>query len=220
MRFLLALPLVVSLCGCWPFTINIKPPVIVGTPEHPGVPATPPATGAEKPKGVAELEKEVATCRDNERKAEAATKDALARLADAKVIAAQHKLYWIMGIAGLAFLLCIAGAIWLSGFAKYFIYGAVASLSTILGCYFLAEWVVPHLNAILIVFTVLIGLAAVAALVLWRYDRKALTQTVAAVEAYKPNMAGYKEHFRQFLDTDVDGWLNWTRSKLGLLPKK
>lgn len=200
--------------GCWP-TVEVKPPV-VNVPSLVKPEPKPEPKPDNEPKSVKELEKEVAAAKEAESKAHRVTEAKEKELADAKLRAQQHRLYVVIAFCGLAFVLCLAGAIYLRGLSKYFIYGCILSVAVAILAYFLAI-ILPYLLWIVVG---LVSLGAVAAFVLWRFDHKALQQTVEAVEAFKDKMPGYKDHFTKFIDTDADAWLNRTRASLGLLPKK
>lgn len=203
-------PVVNLASGCWP-TVEVRPQVV--TPALPKPEARPEAKPDNEPKTVKELEKEVAAAKEAETKAHQAVEAKEKELADAKIRAQQHKLYIVIAFCGLAFILCLAGAIYLRGLEKYFVYGCILSVAVAVLAYFLAI-ILPYLLWIVVG---LVSLGAVAAFIIWRYDHKALQQTVTAVETFKDKMPGYKDHFKQIIDTDVDGWLNRTRKKLGLL---
>lgn len=196
--------------GCQPFS----PQVVVAPPAIGTAPAKPEAK-PEKAKSVDELEKELAAARQAERDAEAAVKSKEKELAEAVTLSRQHKLYWMVGILFLAMLGCIAGAVYLAGLRKWFIYGALTCAGLAILCLGVAA-ILPYMP------WVIAGVVVVGALVLlawWKRDHKAVEQVVTAVEGVKGDLPGYKEKFRQVIDTDVDAWLNRVRSRLGALKK-
>ena len=194
--------------GCQPFA-----PQVVVSPTS--VAPVKPAAKPEKAKSVDELEKELAIARQAERDAEAAVKSKEKELAEAVTVARQHKLYWMVGILFLAMLGCIAGAVYLAGLRKWFIYGALTCAGLAILCLGVAA-ILPYMP------WVIAGVVVVGALVLlswWKRDHKAVDQVVTAVEGVKGDLPGYKEKFRQVIDTDVDAWLDRVRSRLGALKK-
>jgi hypothetical protein len=199
--------------GCNGVTVKVPDLPAVVAPAAVPKPAEP---ASAKPKSVDELEKELADAKKAERAAHAAVESKTQELADAVTTARQHKLYWMVGICFLAMLGCVAGAIFLRGLAKWFIYGAVACAALIVLCLSVAA-ILPYLPWILLGIGVLTGVVLLA---WWRLDHKGLQQVAAAVEGIKGQVPGYKEHFRQFIDGDADAWLNRVRKNLGLLGKR
>jgi len=188
------------------------PQVVVAPPQGNG-PATPEKPN--KPKSVEELEKELADAQKAERKAHQEVENKQKELDEARLTEQRHRLYWVMGWSLLAALGCVAGAIYLTGVRKYFIYGfftciAVAALALTL------SFILPYLIWIGLGLLVAGGLFV---LYCWKNDHKGLRQVAQAVETFKDRMPGYKEHFKQVIDTDADAWINRTRKKLGLLKK-
>jgi uncharacterized membrane protein len=207
--------------GCSWFTVKLPETSKVVAPA--AVPAIPPT---EKPKAdkpartVEDAEKELAAAKQAEADAKKAVVDAHQQvedkekaLADAHITEQQHKLYWMVGWSLFAALACVAGAIFLTGVRKYFVYGAIAAVGVAASAMLFAA-ILPYLLYIGIGLLVL-GLGF--AFVCWHNDHKGLRQVATAVETFKGQMPGYKEHFAKFIDSDVDGWLNKTRKKLGLL---
>lgn len=189
------------------------PQVVVAPPSAPG--ATPEKPKTDKPKSIEELERELAAAKQAEVKAGQKVEAAEKALGDARIEAQKTKLYWVMGIAILLSLGCVAGFVYLPGVRKYFVYGFAACIAVAAMAWTLAA-ILPYL------MWIGLGLLAVGgafAFYCWRNDHKGLRQVASAVESFKDRMPGYKEHFKQLIDTDVDGWLDRTRKKLGLLKK-
>jgi len=173
-------------------------------------PPKPPTTG--KAKTVEEVEKELVAAKEAQVKADQLVEQKEKELKNARITERQHKLYWMVGICFLGLLGCVAGAIFLSGLAKYFVYGAIACAVMALLCLGVAE-LLPYMPYILL------GLGTIGGFILiawWRLDHKGLRQVATAVEGLKSQLPEYKGHFRQFIDGDVDGWLNRVRANLGL----
>jgi hypothetical protein len=215
-RFLLVAPLAIALSGCWPF--SSKPAVVVdlgGNKPPATAPAGNPAAPAAPKTKVEQLEAEVAAAKVAEQKAHDDVKLKEKELESARLAALRAKLYWTVGIALLAALACLAGAIWLPLLKKQFIIGIAASVAVASLAVCLAA-ILPYLVWI---GAGLLTIATIAAIYYWRNDSKSLRQVVGAVEAFKDQMPGYKEHFAKFIDTDADAWLNSVRTKLGLLKK-
>lgn len=189
-------------------TVEVAPPITTG-------PATPEQPKTDKPKSVEELEKELIAAKKAEVKAHQEVEAKQAELDEACLTEQRHKLYWVVGWSLLAALGCVVGAIYLPGVRKYFVYGVFAAIAVAALAITLASILeyLPYVGVGLLV------LALFFAIYCWRNDHKGLRQVASAVEAYKSKMPGYKEHFKQFIDTDVDGWLNRTRKHLGLLKK-
>jgi hypothetical protein len=191
----------------------------------PKVPALVPPTGAPSTPGpskptsdmsVSELEKAVADAKAEIKKAKTKLDEAETALKEGVLLARQHKLYWIGGICILAALGCIAGAIWLSNFYKPFLMGFAAFTVTAIAAFTFAA-LLPYLPWIIVGFVVL---AAGTVFYFWKRDHKSLTQLVQGVEAAKPQLANYKQHFNTYLDSDVDAWITKLRTKMGLLQPK
>lgn len=196
--------------GCWP-----TPQVVVGPTTTAEAKPEPVKPKVDKPKTVDELEKELAEAKKAEVKAHQEVEAKKQELAEAVTVARQHKLYWMMGILFLAMLGCIAGAVYLAGLRKWFIYGALTCAGLAILCLGVAA-ILPYMP------WVIAGAVTVAALVglaWWKRDHKAVEQVVTAVEGVKGDLPGYKEKFRQVIDTDVDAWLDRVRSRLGALKK-
>jgi hypothetical protein len=193
-----------DVAGC----VTVKPQVVVTPPS-----VTPPAATPEKPKTVEQLEKELAEAKDAKVKAGQAVDAKEKELAAGRISEQRHRLYWVVGWSLLAALGCVAGAIFLAGVRKYFVYGVIASVA-VAACAIVFAAILPYL------LYIGIGLLVAAlgfVLYCWRNDHKGLRQVTTAVETFKAQMPGYKEHFKTIIDTDVDGWLNRTRKNLGLL---
>jgi uncharacterized membrane protein len=202
--------LVVSLLACFAtgcswFAVkypDLPAQNITGVPEKPGArPA---------PKTVAEVEKELAAAKEAQQKADQLVAAKEKELRDTK-IAHQRRIIEIVALCSLlAGLICMGLAVALKNWR--FLLGLVA---------FWAIAVLAYLLAVILPYLIYIGVGLVLFIAgvvayCWKYDNKALKQVATAVETYKENMPGYKEHFRQFIDTDVDIWLNHVRGKLGM----
>jgi hypothetical protein len=199
--------------GCAWFAVEVPQPKqdTIGGADKP-----PPKPASVKPKTVDELEKELAAAKEAQVKADQLVELKEKQLKDARTEERQHKLYWLVGICFLGLLGCVAGAICISGLAKYFTYGAIACAAMALLCLGVAE-LLPYMPYILLGLGIIGGFALFA---WWRLDHKGLQQVATAVEGIKGQLPGYKEHFRQVIDGDVDAWLNRVRKNLGLLGKK
>lgn len=197
-----------SLVGC-EFKVTPPPPI------------KPPAAGAvvdgattvSKPKTVEQLEAELVEAKKAEREAKQARKEKEQELADAVETERKHKLWWVGGIAILAALGCLAGAILLSNFYKPFL-GGFAAFTAVAIMAFTFAAILPYLPWII---AGVITLAALTVFYFWKRDNKSLGQVVQAVETYKAQMPDYKNHFNQWIDSDVDAWLTSLRTKMGLL---
>jgi len=188
------------------------PQVVVSPPQGSG-PATPEKPN--KPKSVEELEKELADAKKAEVKAHQEVEAKKKELDEARLTEQRHRLYWVVGWSLLAALGCVAGAIYLPGVRKYFIYGFFAAVAVAALALTLAS-ILPYLPYIGVGLLVL---ALLFVLYCWKNDHKGLRQVTSAVETFKDKMPGYKEHFKQVIDTDADAWINRTRKNLGLLKK-
>jgi hypothetical protein len=208
-----------NMAGC----VKVAPQVVVTPPQAVAPAATPEKPKADKQaRSVEDAEKELAEARkaaaaasEEKAKADNLVKAKEKELADARITEQQHRLYWVVGWSLLAALGCVAGAIFLTGVRKYFIYGVIASVA-VAACAIVFAAILPYL------LYIGIGLLVAAlgfVLYCWRNDHKGLRQVTTAVETFKEHMPGYKEHFKTIIDTDVDGWLNRTRKNLGLLKK-
>ena len=192
-------------------------PLVIGCgPRIPAMPGStavkPSAAAAGKKKTVDQLEQELAEARQKEADAKAERRAIEWQLDQAKLDQQRSRLHWVMGICLLGVLGCVAGAIWLRGLAKYFIWGAAALLATAAAAWGLA-WLLPYIAWVV---AALVVLCVGAAFVIWRNDHKGLRQVAQAVESFKDKMPGYKEHFNQIIDTDVDSWLTRVRRSLGV----
>jgi hypothetical protein len=201
-----------NVSGCWPFSV---PSVTINAPgDKPE--AKPEVKPSDKPKSVEQLEKELADAKKVAAEADAKVDAKKKELDDAIVTHRQHELYWLVGILFLTMLGCVAGAVYLTGLRKWFIYGALTCAGLMLLCLGVAA-ILPYMAYILV------GFFTVAAIVLfawWRLDHKAVQQITTAVETFKDKMPGYKEHFTKIIDTDADAWITRTRKNLGLLTAK
>lgn len=133
-------------------------------------------------------------------------------LGAARTEAAQTKLWWFVGIMGVACAALVALAIFVPSVAKWSVRGAVACGATAALAAFIS-WLLPYLFWIGLAILV-IGL--ISAIVYWRLDAKSRDQVVKAVDGLKDKVPDYKEHFRQFIDEDADRHLDRTRQRLGI----
>ena len=202
-----------NVTGCWPFS---TPSVVVNPPQLPTKPETKPDTKPEKAKSVDELEKELVDAKKASAEADAKVKAKEKELDNAIMVDRQHKLYWMVGILFLVMLGCVVGAVYLTGLRKWFIYGALTCAGLALLCLGVAA-ILPYMPWII---AGAVTIAALIGLAWWRLDHKALHQVATAVETFKGQMPGYKEHFQKIIDTDADKWLTRTRKNLGLLVEK
>lgn len=197
--------------GCSWFAVEVPQPIQNAA----GADNPAPKPASLKPKSVEELEKELTAAKEAQVKADQLVELKEKQLRDAKINERQNKLYWLVGICFLGLLGCVAGAICISGLAKYFTYGGIACAAMALLCLGVAE-LLPYMPYILLGLGIVGGGALFA---WWRLDHKGLQQVATAVEGIKGQLPEYKAHFRQFIDADVDAWLNRTRKNLGLLGK-
>jgi hypothetical protein len=133
----------------------------------------------------------------------------------ARIHAAQVKLWWFVGIMGVACAALVALAIFVPSVAKWSVRGAVACGATAALAAFIS-WLLPYL--------VWIGIALLVAgvascIVYWRLDAKSRDQVVKAVDDLKDKIPNYREHFNQYIDEDADHHLDRTRERLGLKTK-
>lgn len=140
------------------------------------------------------------------------SKEADKALGAARTEAAQTKLWWFVGIMGVACAALVALAIFVPSVAKWSVRGAVACGATAALAAFIS-WLLPYLFWIGLAILV-IGLISV--IVYWRLDAKSRDQVVKAVEGLKDRVPDYKDHFRQYIDEDADKHLDRTRQRLGL----
>lgn len=145
----------------------------------------------------------------------AQTKEADKALGEARTEAAQTKLWWFVGIMGVASAALVALAIFVPSVAKWSVRGAVACGATAALAAFVS-WLLPYLFWVGLAILV-IGL--VSAIVYWRLDAKSRDQVVKAVDDFKHRMPDYKDHFGKYIDEDADRHLDRTRERLGLKPK-
>lgn len=132
-----------------------------------------------------------------------------------RIAAAQSKVWWFVGIMGVAALACAALAIFVPSVARWAIRGAIACGAISALAVFFA-WLLPYL------FWVGLGVLAVgaiAALVFWRLDAKSRDQVVQAFDKVKSQVPDYKEVFAKTIDSDADKHLDKVRERLGLKTK-
>lgn len=207
----LGFALLVTVGGCWlPFTGC--GPVDSLTRLGPNAPKRP-----RKPrKSVKDLEDEVAVLRSEKSAVDGNLKAKEKELEEAKLARIQRTLFWIMGIAILAAVGCAALAIFVPGLRRWAITGALIAIG-IAGLAKLAAWLVPYL----IVIGIVLALAFIAFVVYyWRADRKSRDQIVTAIDKSKAQLdekyKGWREHFRQFIDSGSHKLIRKTRKRLGL----
>lgn len=129
-----------------------------------------------------------------------------------RVRATQARLYWVVGLAMLAALACVVVAVFLPAVRKWAVYACLTAIGIAGLAWFLA-WLVPYLVWVGLGLAVLLALAAV---IYWKRDNKALGQVVQVVEEkVKPRLKDYRDDFREFIDTDVDKWLDARRRQMG-----
>lgn len=133
-------------------------------------------------------------------------------LGAARTEAAQTKLWWFVGIMGVASAALVALAIFVPSVAKWSVRGAVACGATAALAAFIS-WLLPYL------FWIGLGLLVIgiiSVIVYWRLDAKSRDQVVKAVEDMKGEVPNYRDHFRKYIDDDADKHLDRTRARLGL----
>lgn len=132
-----------------------------------------------------------------------------------RINAAQAKVWWFVGIMGLAALGLAALAIFVPSVSRWAVRGAIACGAVSALAVFFA-WLLPYL------FWIGLGvlvIGAIAALTFWRLDAKSRDQVVQAFDQVKGQVPNYKEVFRGVIDSDADAHLDKVRSRLGLKPK-
>ena len=165
------------------------------------------------PKTVAEWAELVNEAAAKEKQATEERKAAEDGLRQAKVSSLQTKLYVISGMALLAFLGCVALAVFLPAFKKQAIMGGLAALA-VAGCAWALSWLVPYM---LWAGLGLLALLGVAGIVYWKRNDKALEGVVRGVEAIKAKVPDYKATFKSVIDTRSDELITSIRKRLGLI---
>lgn len=143
-------------------------------------------------------------------------KEAETALESARTEAMRTKLWWFVGIMGVAALALAALAIFIPSVARWAVRGAIACV-VISALAVVFAWLLPWL--LWIGFCVLF-IAIIAALVYWRLDAKSRDQVVEAFDGVKDQVPNYKAVFNQVIDTDADKHLDKVRERLGLKPKR
>jgi hypothetical protein len=133
-------------------------------------------------------------------------------LGAARTEAAQTKLWWFVGIMGVACAALVALAIFVPSVAKWSVRGAVACGATAALAAFIS-WLLPYLFWIGLALLVT---GVISVIVYWRLDAKSRDQVVKAVDDLKEKVPNYREHFNQYIDEDADRHLDRTRERLGL----
>ncbi len=127
----------------------------------------------------------------------------------------QVKLYWFSGIMMLAALACVAAAIWIPLIRTWAIRGVIACVA-VAGVAVVFAQLIPYL---IWVGGGVVVILAIAGLVLWRKDHKALHQVVEAVGAAKDKIPafrdGYKGIFTSIIDTDAEAQIGKVRTYVG-----
>ena len=136
-------------------------------------------------------------------------------IGEARTDAARLKLWWFVGIMGVAAAILVALAIFVPSVAKWSVRGAIACGAVSALAAFIS-WLLPYLFWIGLVLLVI---GVIACIVYWRLDAKSRDQVVKAVNEIKETIPNYREHFNQFIDEDSDRHLDRTRERLGLKSK-
>lgn len=137
-------------------------------------------------------------------------------LTEARTNEAQTKLWWFVGIMGLACAALVALAIFIPAVSKWSVRGAIAC-GAISALAAFVSWLLPYLFWIGLVIVVV---GVIAAIVFWRLDAKSRDQVVTAFEKIKDKVPDYRAHFSQHIDSDADKHLDAVRTRLGLKPLK
>jgi len=227
MRVILLFALILTGCG------EISP----GAPINPIAP--PPTPPDSAPARISDLEKRLAKATEekdeiarlgilkdliSERMRQAETelgklklekKEAETALESARMEAMRTKLWWFVGIMGVAALALAALAIFIPSVARWAVRGAIAC-GVISALAVVFAWLLPWL--LWIGFGVL-AIAAVAALVYWRLDAKSRDQVVEAFDKVKGQVPDYKDVFAKTIDSDADKHLDKVRERLGIKRK-
>lgn len=170
------------------------------------------APGVEAP-AVIDAETRLRKAQEDLRNAKAEVRAATDALADERTNAAQAKVYWFAGILGVLALSAAAVAIFVPSVAKWALRLSLAAASTAALAVF-AAWLLPYL------WWIGVGIAIVGiigAIIYWRLDSKSRDQVVQAFDGIKDKVPGYREHFRQVIDTDADHAIDAARQRLGLV---
>lgn len=168
--------------------------------------------GIEAP-AVMDAETRLRKAQEDLRNAKAEVKSATDALADERTNAAQAKVYWFAGILGVLALAGAAIAIFVPSVAKWALRLSLAAAATAALAVF-AAWLLPYLWWIGGGITV-VGI--IGAIIYWRLDSKSRDQVVQAFDGIKDQVPGYREHFRQVIDTDADKAIDAARKRLGLV---
>lgn len=181
---------------------------VLATGVHTGITAP----GVEAP-AVMDAETRLRKAQEDLRSAKAEVKAATDALADERTNAAQAKVYWFAGLLGVLALVGVAISICVPSVAKWAARLSIAAAATAAVAIFFA-WLLPWIwwiGAALVLFGI------IGAIIYWRLDSKSRDQVVEAFDGIKDKVPGYREHFRQVIDTDADRAIDSARKRLGLL---
>jgi hypothetical protein len=127
--------------------------------------------------------------------------------------AIQRKCYWTAGIATFAFFVCVALAIFVAGFRKYAVLGALASVA-ICALALLAAAFVEYLIAvgcIVAFFLVCFGIYY------WRADEQSRDQIVFGFNKLKGKVeGGYKDVMKKYVSPTSNTLIDKVRARYGL----
>ena len=127
--------------------------------------------------------------------------------------AIRAKCYWVAGIATLALFACVAAAIFLSGFRKYAVLGAVASVAVAA----LALFVAAIVDYLIIIGGIVLGVLVVAAVLYWRMDQASRDQVVQGFAELKPKLGNsYKAVMQKYVTPTSNKLIDSTRARLGV----
>ena len=168
-------------------------------------PATPVVPSAALPTDLKGLQEELKNVRARESLLRIAIADAKDEAAQARLEAVQIKLWIGSGACFLAALVLVGLGIWTTRRILVEVGIAAAGLG---GLLIVAAWLVPY--ALWIGIGVVVIIAGLVTYMLVNRER-ALHQVTAAVDALKPQLPGYRDHFRQHIDTGADRLLNHIR---------
>ena len=142
---------------------------------------------------------------------EAAKKDV--QLAQLRKDNIRAKCYWVSGIALFALFACVAAAIFIGGFRRYAVMGAVASVAVCA----LALTVAAIVDYLVIIGAVVLAGLVVAAVVYWKMDADSRDQVVMGFETMKDKMGtGYKKVMRSHVTPTSDKLIDKARKRMGL----
>lgn len=133
-------------------------------------------------------------------------------LDDERTAQAQAKVWWFAGAMAVLALLAGGLAVFVPSVARWAVRLAAAALVVAALAVFVA-WLLPWLRWI---GGALALAGAIGGIIAWRLDAKSRDQVLQAVEAEKERLPGYKERFRQIIDSDADAAIDAARKRLGL----